>query len=102
VVPSYSLFGSEELSVLSPGVAARVPAPYLSLNPDDAGELRLAGESRVVVALTDTEGKWTVALRVSPAIPRGVAALSMGLPGLRFAALPAWGTLEAGERKGEA
>lgn len=92
VVPSYSVFGSEELSVLSSGVAARVPAPYLSLNPDDAGKLRLADESRVVVALT--EGKWTAALRVSTAIPRGVAALSVGLPGLRFAALPAWGTLE--------
>jgi NADH-quinone oxidoreductase subunit G len=92
VVPSYRVFGSEELSVLSPGVAARTAAPCIALNPDDAGTLRLAGESRVFVALP--EGTWTVALRVSPAIPHGVAALSVGVPGLRFAALPAWGTLE--------
>jgi NADH-quinone oxidoreductase subunit G len=92
VVPSYRVFGSEELSVLSPGVAARMPAPCIALNPDDASTHRLTGESRVVVALT--EGTWTVALRVSSAVPHGVAALSVGLPRLRFAALPAWGTLE--------
>jgi NADH-quinone oxidoreductase subunit G len=92
VVPSYSVFGSEELSVLSPGVAARTAAPSIALNPDDAGALRLAGEARVVVALP--EGTWTVALRMSSAIPHGVAALSVGLPQLRFAALPAWGVLQ--------
>jgi NADH-quinone oxidoreductase subunit G len=92
VVPSYSVFGSEELSALSPGVAARTAAPCIALNPDDAGTLRLTGEARVVVVLP--EGRWTVAMRVSSAIPHGVAALSVGLPRLRFAALPAWGTLE--------
>lgn len=96
VVPSYSVFGSEELSVLSPGVAARTAAPCLALNPDDAGTLRLAGESHVAVTLP--EGTWTVEIRVSPAIPHGVAALSVGLPRLRFAALPAWGTLEPAPR----
>jgi NADH-quinone oxidoreductase subunit G len=96
VVPSYHVFGSEELSALSPGVAARTAAPCIALHPDDAGTLGLSGESRVVVVLT--EGTWTVELRVSPAIPHGVAALSVGLPRLRFAALPAWGTLEPGPR----
>ena len=93
IVPSYSLFGSEELSMLSPGIAERAPAPHVALNPDDAGTLRLAPEARVVVTLA--EGTWTVALRVSSAIPRGVAGLSVGLPQVRGVALPAWGTLEA-------
>ncbi|MGH7632866.1 MAG: NADH-quinone oxidoreductase subunit NuoG, partial [Gemmatimonadaceae bacterium] len=42
VVPVYSLFGSEELSQLSPGVAERAPAPSLALHPDDAGTLGVA------------------------------------------------------------
>jgi len=93
IVPSYSVFGSEELSMLSPGIAERAAAPQVALHPDDAGTLRLAPEARVVVTLA--EGKWTVALRVSSAIPRGVAGLSVGLPQVRGVALPAWGTLEA-------
>jgi NADH-quinone oxidoreductase subunit G len=96
VVPSYRVFGSEELSALAPGVAARAAAPCIALHPDDAGTLGIAGESRVVVVLP--EGTWTVALRVSPAIPHGVAALSVGLLRLRFAALPVWGTLELAPR----
>ena len=38
VVPSYSLFGSEELSVLSSGVAARVPAPCALTQPGRCGQ----------------------------------------------------------------
>ena len=34
VVPIYHVFGSEELSVRAPGIAALCPAPYLAVNPD--------------------------------------------------------------------
>ena len=38
VVPLYHVFGSEELSALAPGIARLSPAPYLALNPADAGD----------------------------------------------------------------
>jgi hypothetical protein len=61
------------------------------LNPDDAGTLRLAPDAPVVVSIA--EQQWTVGLRVASTIPRGVAALSVGLPQIRAVALPAWGTV---------
>jgi NADH-quinone oxidoreductase subunit G len=95
VVPAYSLFGSEELSRLSPGVAERTPAPRLALHPDDAGTLGVAADGQVVLTLGDRT--WSLALRVSAGIPRGVAGLSMVLPAVRGVALPAWGSI-AGAR----
>ena len=95
VVPAYSLFGSEELSQLSPGVAERTPAPRLALHPDDARTLGVAADGQVVLTLGDRT--WSLAVRVSPGIPRGVAELSMVLPAVRGVALPAWGNI-AGAR----
>jgi NADH-quinone oxidoreductase subunit G len=94
IVPRYSLFGSEELSRLSPGIAARTPAPELTIHPDDAGSLRIAAGERVVLTLG--ERKLDVPLRISSALPRGVAALTL-LTGLRGISLPAWGALAPAE-----
>ena len=35
-VPAYHIFGSEELSALSPGIAELTPAPYVALCSEDA------------------------------------------------------------------
>ena len=40
VVPLYHIFGSEELSVLSPGIAELAPKPYLALNAEDSEHTR--------------------------------------------------------------
>jgi NADH-quinone oxidoreductase subunit G len=85
----------EELSRLSPGVAERTPAPRLALHPDDAGTLGVAADGQVVLTLGDRT--WSLAVRVSSGIPRGVAELSMVLPAVRGFALPAWGSI-AGAR----
>jgi NADH-quinone oxidoreductase subunit G len=95
VVPVYSLFGSEELSRLSPGIAERMSPPELALHPDDAGTLGVAAGGQVVLTMSDRT--WPLALRVSTAVPRGVAGLSMVLPAVRGAVFPAWGTI-AGTR----
>jgi NADH-quinone oxidoreductase subunit G len=39
IVPLYHLFGSEELSMLSPGIARLAPEPYIALNPTEAESL---------------------------------------------------------------
>ncbi|MDQ3829626.1 MAG: NADH-quinone oxidoreductase subunit NuoG, partial [Candidatus Tectomicrobia bacterium] len=42
VVPLYHIFGTEELSVLSPAVAERIPSPFLALSRDDAAGLHIS------------------------------------------------------------
>jgi len=80
VVPLYHIFGSEETSVLTPGVAERAPAPYLGLNPRDARRLDLSDGQAVELSLHGSP----VRLRVSllPSLPAGVAALPAGIPGM--------------------
>jgi hypothetical protein len=65
------------------------------LHPDDAGTLGVAAGGHVVLMMSGRTR--SLALRVSPAVPRGVAGLSMVLPAVRGVALPAWGTI-AGSR----
>jgi NADH-quinone oxidoreductase subunit G len=90
IVPAYSIFGSEELSLHSPGVAERAPAPYLSVHPDDAGTIGALPDDRVLLTMDDRQ--WELALQVSPAQPRGVAAVLIG-PETRGLDLPAWGAV---------
>ncbi|HET8668171.1 MAG TPA: NADH-quinone oxidoreductase subunit NuoG, partial [Terriglobales bacterium] len=51
VVPLYHIFGSEELSVLSPGVKELSPQAYLAMNEDDAARLGLHAEEAVEFAI---------------------------------------------------
>ena len=39
LVPMYHMFGSEPLSMLTPGIARLAPSPYLALNPEDVERL---------------------------------------------------------------
>jgi NADH-quinone oxidoreductase subunit G len=81
IVPLWHIFGSEELSSLAPAVVERVSAPYLALSPDDVAKLGIAAEGSVELRLAGSLYRLPASLR--PALPRGVAGLSAGLPGLR-------------------
>ncbi len=103
--------------MLTPGVAERAPQPYLAVNPEDAAALAgaalPASEPGVPVA-TDApsarnplpvvgEGEtfelkldgvvYRLPARLTTQLPRGVVGLPAGLPGMPFAALPAFGKL---------
>jgi NADH-quinone oxidoreductase subunit G len=95
VTPLYHIFGSEELSALSPCVAERAPQPYLALNPDDAGALRV-NEGEDVELILDG-AVYRLPVRFHPALPRGVAGLPAGLRELPWAALPGWGRISTAE-----
>ncbi|HEY6400863.1 MAG TPA: molybdopterin-dependent oxidoreductase, partial [Blastocatellia bacterium] len=92
VAPLYHIFGSEELSALSPSVAERSPQPYLALNPDDA-DARGVNEGEQVELILDG-AIYRLRVGFHPALPRGVAGLPAGLPELPWAALPGWGRIE--------
>ena len=94
VVPLHHIFGSEELSVHTPAIAQRAPEPYLAMNSQDAQSLEAAEGGVIELAF----GKTVHRLPVFPvaSLPRGLAGIPVGLPGLESMNLPAWGTLRPG------
>ena len=91
IVPLYHIFGSEELSVLSTGIAERAPQLYIAVNDDDATGLGVNDGEQVALYLR--ESTYSLQVKSSPAIPKGVAGLSVGLRELPFVDLPAWGRI---------
>jgi NADH-quinone oxidoreductase subunit G len=89
------IFGSEELSAISPPIAQLTPAPYVLVHPLDATALGLAVGDTAEVSVN---GGAPIALRVSfgPAIARGVIALPEGLAGVPFFASSAPAELRKG------
>ena len=85
------IFGSEELSALSPAIKERSPRPFLGLNPKDAEHLGVAPGKDVEVVVADK----VYQLEILPVhgLPRGVAGFPAGISGVRYVALPAWGTV---------
>ncbi len=86
LVPLHHIFGSDDLSMYSPGVAERAPEPYIGLNDADARRLELEEGDWLLAWLPwlDVRVPW----RRLPSLPDGVAGLPVGLPGMPFADLP--------------
>jgi NADH-quinone oxidoreductase subunit G len=95
VVPLYHIFGSEELSLLAPGIAELAPEPYVALNPEDLQRLQVSEGQAVSLFVGEVEHRLPV--RLEPSLPPGVAGLMAGLPGLPASALPRWGRFQDGE-----
>jgi NADH-quinone oxidoreductase subunit G len=80
VVAFYHIFGSEELSCFSPGIAQLSPQPYVALNPEDAAEfgseVELFGHRLPVTRIAD--------------LPRGLAGVPAGIPPFTGLDLPLW------------
>lgn len=91
LVPLHHTFGSEELSVLAPGIAQLAPAPYLAMHPDDAERLHVHEGDQIEISVDDAP--WRLPVRHLPSLPRGVGGLPIGLPGMGPVVLPQWVTL---------
>jgi NADH-quinone oxidoreductase subunit G len=86
ILPAYHIFGSEELSVLSPAIAERAPSAYLGLNLEDAEFL---GISEGAHASAEIAGILvSLPLRIIAGLPNGIAIVSKGLEGLRGFTFP--------------
>ncbi len=81
-LPLYEIFGSEELSALSPPVAARVGPAYVVLSPEDASELGVSEGDTVKVRVNQESVQLVVKIRRAFA-PR-TAGLPRCLPGMPF------------------
>ncbi|OHB64052.1 MAG: NADH-quinone oxidoreductase subunit G, partial [Planctomycetes bacterium RBG_13_60_9] len=71
VVPGYYIFGSEELSMLSPGVAELAAGLHVTVNPQDARQLRMDSKGLVEIALGGVSHH--VPVRLDSAVPPGLA-----------------------------
>ncbi len=87
-VPLYHIFGSEELSILSPAVAERAAQPYLALHPDDAAALQLAEGAHAEVRIDGAAHRLPV--KFAEDLARGLAGIPAGLPQTGSLQLPAW------------
>jgi len=93
VVALHHCFGSEELSVLSPGVAERAPEPYLGLSPSDAEDLG-AGEGDILTLGVAGEIR-DLPLKILSGLPDGCVGIPFGLPGLGLVPGDLWADIEA-------
>jgi NADH-quinone oxidoreductase subunit G len=67
VIPAYHVFGSEELSALSPGIAELAAKPYIAINPEQAKGL----SETIEITLSNTQ--YQLPVIQSPSIPIGIA-----------------------------
>lgn len=92
VLKAYRIFGSEELSVLSPAIAERAAPPSLAISASDAATLGISDGQVVRISISEFSG--IIAAHIDTSLPAGVAALPTGMPELTGIDLPAWGSLE--------
>ncbi|NOY70286.1 MAG: NADH-quinone oxidoreductase subunit G, partial [Deltaproteobacteria bacterium] len=83
IISVYHLFGSEALSMASPGISQQSPEPYVALSPEDP----LAGQGGKVEFAVG-EVCFTLPVKIMPGLPDKIAGLPIGLPGLAFIPLP--------------
>jgi len=88
IVPVYHIFGSEELSIHSPGVKQLSPRAYLAMNDKDAERAGLRAEDCVEFTIADST--YQVVLRVRSDLPQGLAGITAGIEPLQGIQRPAW------------
>jgi len=104
ILPAWHIYGSELLSMGTPGVAQQAPHPYIALSTADAASLQLAqgahaslqfeGETPATQTRTAVQSV-TLAVRIYSELPAGVAMVPAGLAGLPYLPLPAFGRVSA-------
>jgi NADH-quinone oxidoreductase subunit G len=94
VVPLYHIFGSEELSVLSPAVAERTPGPYGALGAADAARLGVNAGDIVEISLGDD--LLVLNVQIDPTLGAGIVGLPCGLPGMPYVNLPQTASVRKG------
>ena len=91
MVPLPHIFGSDELSALSPSVEGRSPRPYIALNALDADRLQKAEGDIVQVRIGEQVFDLPVILKNE--LPEGLAGIPYNLPSMPGIAWPAKGVL---------
>ncbi|MCU7495423.1 MAG: NADH-quinone oxidoreductase subunit NuoG [Ignavibacteria bacterium] len=86
LVPVYHIFGSDELSVHSPGVRELVPKPYIMLSPDDAARLQVTSDSELELGIGGQVERLPV--KINLGLRPGLAGYPVTLPGMSVVRFP--------------
>jgi NADH-quinone oxidoreductase subunit G len=92
IAPLQHIFGSEELSIYTLGVAERTPHPYIAINKHDAESLNIQESEIIQVQIKDR--KYELPLSIKEELPNGLAGMPYNIPGLTGIAWPAKGILK--------
>lgn len=94
ILPLPHIFGTDELSIYSPGVAERAPLPYIAINKKDADQLNALENDLLSVKIGDENYMLPVVIKEE--LPEGLAGIPYPIPGLSGIAWPAKGNLKKG------
>lgn len=86
LIGRYYIFGSEELSIHTPGIAERAPKPHLMIHEEDARRLNLEEGQPLRFHHNGQDYELPVALQTS--WPEGMIAIPAGLPGVPVLDMP--------------
>jgi len=95
VLPLYHIFGSDELSALSPAIAERVPQPYIALNDQYALTASIA-EGHIMEVIFNGSKHW-LPVKLHVGLPQGTIGLPKGLKETEGLHFPFWTTLNNAE-----
>jgi NADH-quinone oxidoreductase subunit G len=79
IIPLYHIFGSEELSIHTSGVAELAPKPYIAFNPEDARKSTL--NEGDYVQINAIEESFVAPVKYETTLPTGAIGVPVGLPG---------------------
>ena len=94
-LPVYHIFGSDELSNMSPAIQERIPNPYILLNGEIMKEKNIIEGDLLEIDFENEQLKLPV--KSNKKIPKRIAGLPNGLPGIPLIGLPRWGKIGAAE-----
>nr|WP_295871069.1 NADH-quinone oxidoreductase subunit NuoG [uncultured Chitinophaga sp.] len=86
LVPLYHIFGSEELSIHTPGIAQRMPAPYIMLHSEDAHRFQVAAGH--LLYFMDNGHQYALPVVINDTLQKGAAGIPVGLPHMQVAEAP--------------
>jgi NADH-quinone oxidoreductase subunit G len=89
IVPVYRIFGSEELSSVSPSIVQRTSEPFVLMNQDDTD--LIGANNGDYVQMETGKLKLKVKVNIAMSIRKGLAGLSVNLPGMPFVDIPGIG-----------
>jgi NADH-quinone oxidoreductase subunit G len=97
IVSLHHIFGSEELSAHAAAVSQRIPQPYVLLHPTDAATLGVAADDTLVFAIESQT--YRLPVKLSDALPMGIAGMPYGIDGVPYADLPEWAIVQRNDSR---
>lgn len=91
IIPFPHIFGSEELSIYSPGIKERSPQPYIAIARQDADRLNIREGDTVQLKLNDRV--FNLKTKIKEELALGIAGVPFNIPGMYGLNLPSKGVL---------